>query len=117
MRTGGPGMQRGIRAVAVSLLVLGSIGLAPVARATTPDSTLVAPSTFGTVDFGDRVPYRLVGSTCTADSVRVDVAATSVVQGAASQPVADPQAPGTCVGFAAVPSEAAVRTTGWSEGD
>jgi len=102
------------RACAGALLAL---SLAPSAHAAAAQFT--APLTHGTVDFGDRVLYRLTGATCAADAVTVEVsgAGRPVVSGPVSVPVADPLALGSCVGIATVPTEAQVRTSGWDAGD
>src|SRR3954470_18564652 len=116
----GVGSRRGWRArwaSIVGLLVLGLLGVVPLARAGTGDGQLLSPGAFGTIDFGDRVLYQLDGSRCTRDAVHVEVTTTRSVVGPNSMPAVDPLAPDTCVGRAPVPPEATVRATGWDAGD
>jgi hypothetical protein len=88
---------------------------APLALASSP--SFVTPGSGGVVDLGDRVAYRLSGATCAADRVRVVVTTGRAVSGAVSHPAADPLRPGSCVGVARVPTERAVRASGWDAGD
>jgi hypothetical protein len=105
--------------------LLAGVAISPVAWAGAPSTRFVMPGSYGTVDFGDRVPYRLQGATCAKDLVKVVVttqlnaagAPTRTTSGPASKPRRDADAPGTCTGLASVPAEAAVRQTGWQEGD
>ena len=79
---------------------------------------LVAPASYGVVDFGDRVAYELAGSDCLNDRVRVEVVAgRGTANGTVSRPLVDPLLPGNCAGVLRVPAEPAVQTTGWQQGD
>ena len=82
-------------------------------------SRIVSPGSWGPVDFGDQVEYRLQGDHCTNDGVRVEVtgADRAPVRGRVSAPVPDLLHVGTCVGIVAVPAERAVRRSGWDSGD
>src|SRR3954470_15752633 len=82
-------------------------------------SRIVSPASWGPVDFGDQVEYRLQGDHCTDDRLRVAVtgAQRAAVRGRVSVPVPDLLHVGTCVGIVAVPSERAVRRVGWDSGD
>ena len=88
---------------------------APLALAAAP--SFDTPGSGGVVDLGDRVAYRLAGSGCTRETVRVTVTTRRAVSGRWSRPAPDPLQPGTCVGVASVPTERAVRATGWDAGD
>src|SRR3954467_8185835 len=67
-------------------------------------SRIVSPGSWGPVDFGDQVEYRLQGDHCTKDGVRVEVtgAGRAPVQGRVSAPVRDLLHLGTCVGIVGV---------------
>ncbi|MDP9182626.1 MAG: DUF1080 domain-containing protein [Actinomycetota bacterium] len=104
--------KRSALLVAATLLVVG----APLALASAP--SFVTPGAGGVVDLGDRVAYRLSGSGCTQDAVRINVSTPrGAVNGGMSRPARDPLRPGECVGVAAVPTERSVRATGWDAGD
>jgi hypothetical protein len=117
----GASRWRGRRSLAVAVALSMAAGPAAVAstsgRASQP--RLVAPGSWGPVDFGDQVEYRLRGGECTDDGVRVTVTGGGrpAVRGAVSRPVRDLLHVGTCVGVVAVPSERAVRRSGWDAGD
>src|SRR3954454_21220264 len=98
------------------LTVLGA--LVPLAHASSGPQ-FSAPLAYGTVDFGDRVQYRVDGSNCAGVPVQVHVGGKGRADalGSLSHAAADPLAPGSCIGIAAVPSEAQVRGTGWAPGD
>ena len=101
-------------AAAVTVMVVGhavsAVGPAP--------SVLVAPASYGVVDFGDRVAYELSGAGCLRDQVRVDVTAGHrVASGAVSSPLVDPLRPGNCAGVVLVPGQLTVEKTGWRQGD
>src|SRR5260221_4086582 len=102
--------------------VLGAVtilsALAPMARAA-GGPQFRTPMSWGTVDFGDRVAYRLDGTGCERAQVMVRVGGGSRADavGPTSRAVGDPLAPGSCIGLVNVPSEAAVRATGWDAGD
>src|SRR4051812_15185304 len=107
--------------VLAALTGVGVKALSPRAHASDP-SRLVAPAPNGTVDFGDRVPYRLEGPSCNGEKARVVVragAAGKEVQGAQSTARPDPlSVSAACAGAVVVPSESAVRkATGWDQGD
>ena len=109
---------RGRRAVVVAVAL--ALGATPAALALSGDRTrIVSPGSWGPVDFGDQVEYRLQGDHCTDDRVRVVASGgkRDAVRGDASQPVRDLLHPGTCVGVATVPAERAVRRSGWDSGD
>ena len=91
------------------------VGAAPLARAAS--SSFVTPGSGGVVDFGDRVGYRLTGAGCSQELVRIAVRTSRTTYGPASTPLPDPLHPGSCVGVAGVPSERAVRASGWDAGD
>ncbi len=96
---------------ALAVLLVGHVALAG------PHAVLVAPGSYGVVDFGDRVPYRLAGPACRADRVRVVVTAGyREVAGRASTPKPDPYA-GGCGGVVTVPTQAQVERAGWRRGD
>src|SRR4051794_3231114 len=82
-------------------------------------SRIVTPGSWGPIDFGDQVEYRLQGDHCTGDRVRIVVSGAdrAAVQGRVSAPVRDLLHVGTCVGIVAVPAERAVRRSGWDSGD
>ena len=107
------------RAVLAGLLLVGLVGVPTIARATSSPAGFVAPGSFGAVDFGDQVQYRLSASHCTRDAVRIEASGKgrTPVRGQASRPVRDPLDPTTCIGRATVPTERAVRQTGWDAGD
>src|SRR3954470_12983407 len=113
-----PVMHRYAR-LALTVVPLTIIGVVtPIATASTgPQFT--APLSWGSVDFGDQVRYRLDGGACAGTPVQVHVGGggRSDAVGPASQAVTDPLATGTCVGIAQVPSEAQVRATRWAPGD
>jgi hypothetical protein len=97
--------------VAAGQAVLAGAGAHPV---------LVGPGSYGVVDLGDRVPYRLAGAGCLTDTVRIVVTAGRAggrVHSAPSAPTADPLRPDSCAGAVTVPTETQVRTTGWRQGD
>lgn len=100
--------------VAVAL-VAGPLALAGSAGT----AHFTSPGSFGAVDFGDRVLYRLQGAACVRDAVHVAVTGTGrrTVRAAASRPARDPLDRGSCVGIVTVPSEGAVRRAGWDAGD
>ena len=107
--------------VLVGLTAAGVKALSPLAQASDP-SRLVAPAANGPVDFGDRVAYRLAGTTCDGDTARVVVRAGTAgkeVLGAQSTARPDPLAvSGGCAGAVVVPAEGTVRkATGWDQGD
>ena len=107
--------------VLVALTAAGFKALSPLAQASDP-SRLVAPAANGPVDFGDRVAYRLAGTTCDGDKARVVVragAAGDEVLGTQSTARPDPLAEsGGCAGVVVVPAEGTVRkATGWDQGD
>ena len=105
-----------IRTRAALLLSAGLVVVsAPLVLASSP--AFVTPGSGGVVDLGDRVAYRLTGPGCTHDLVRATAVTTRRVEGAASRPAVDPLQPDTCVGVATVPTERAVRATGWDAGD
>jgi hypothetical protein len=111
-------MHRNLRVIltVVPLTVIGL--LAPVAGAS-GGPRFTAPLSWGSVDFGDRVLYRLAGSGCVGTPVRVHVGGGGRPDavGPVSTAAADPLSAGTCVGIAQVPSEAQVRATRWAPGD
>src|SRR5439155_22263 len=84
--------------VFVALAALTAAGLktlSPLAQASDP-SRLVAPTSSGTVDFGDRVAYRLEGPSCDGERARVVVRAGVAgreVLGTQSTARPDPLAP------------------------
>jgi hypothetical protein len=84
-----------------------------------PTARLVSPGSYGTVDFGDRVPFRLAGSGCAVETVRVSVSQPhrATVWSPRSRALPDPLALGECEGVVTVPSERQVRASGWDEGD
>jgi len=88
---------------------------APFASAGSP--TFATPGSGGVVDLGDRIAYRLTGKACHRDLVRAVATTRRHVVGASSKPVRDPLQPSTCVGVATVPTERAVRASGWDAGD
>src|SRR5688572_15281004 len=105
------------RAALIAASVLIGVGiLAPVARAG-GGLRFTAPLSNGTVDFGDRVLYRLEGAGCAGAKVEIQVAAgdpVGVAVGPTSHAAKDPLTPGSCVGIAQVPSESTVRkATAW----
>lgn len=108
------------RSLALALVLLGvgvGVVVTPLALAD-PPARFTAPLPGGTVDFGDRVLYRLAGTGCATEAVRVEVLVpTANVPGIPSTPAVDPLAPGTCVGVVKIPSEADVRGAGWDAGD
>jgi hypothetical protein len=114
------GAGRSRRAIAIAVVVALSATSAAVASTSggSRHARLVSPQSWGPVDFGDQVAYRLRGDRCTDDTVRVVISATghATVRGAASRPVRDPLT-ADCVGVSTVPSERAVRRTGWDAGD
>ena len=89
-----------------------------VQQASAAPARLVQPLDWGTVDFGDQMSYRLEGPRCFRDRVVVQVRGGSrgAAVGPVSKPMADPLE-GGCVGKVTVPSEKAVRKTGWDAGD
>jgi polyvinyl alcohol dehydrogenase (cytochrome) len=93
-------------------------GVPQLAR-TLSGSVFAKPLDWGTVDFGDRVLYQLEGSGCVGEQVAVVVGGGGRAEavGESSAAAADPLQPGACVGIATVPDEAAVRSTGWDDGD
>jgi hypothetical protein len=83
-------------------------------------STLVAPGSYGVVDFGDRVRYALLGEDCRDDHVRIVVTAGRADGRAVSYgspPTGSPVAPDSCAGTITVPTESKVHETGWRQGD
>src|SRR4051794_35079273 len=102
-------------AVAVAVAVT----VTPVAFASPDRSRLVFPGSWGPVDFGDQVAYALQGQYCSLHGVHVEVAGGNrpTASGPVSYPVVDLLHPGTCVGYVEVPTERAVRRTGWDSGD
>jgi hypothetical protein len=115
MSSGSRWRGRWVYAVAAAV----AVAVTPVAFASADHSRLVSPGSWGPVDFGDQVAYTLQGEQCTADRVHVEVSGAKrpTADGPASYPVADLLHPGTCVGYVDVPSERAVRRTGWDAGD
>jgi hypothetical protein len=113
----GDGMKGRWVALLCASLVIALGALAPIARA--GGVRLVAPTAYGTVDFGDRVLYRLEGAGCIGRFVHVHVDAGSGTDGPQSKAADDPLVAGTdrCVGTAQVPAEAQVRAAGWDAGD
>ena len=108
-------------AAAASLLIAAAVTL-PAIAAGTSGPRLVSPESYGPVDFGDRVAYRLVGSGCEQDAVRIALTAgpnAAHLLGAVSTPRPDPLAtgPGVCAGAVQVPKEQQVRAAGWAPGD
>jgi hypothetical protein len=118
-RSGFGGRQMNARRVTLlaASVVMGLGLLAPVARA--GGLRFLAPLSNGTVDFGDRVLYRLEGAGCNVAKVEIRVASPDHADavGRPSHAARDPLAQGSCLGIAEVPSEAAVRATGWDDGD
>ena len=101
---------------AMAVVVAGHVVFAASGRT----SVLVAPGSYGVVDFGDRVPYRLAGPGCLEDAVRVVVTAGvqhKVVRGSVSAPRSDPYTDDGCGGVVTVPTEAQVQGAGWRQGD
>lgn len=111
-------MQARRVALIAASVIIGVGILAPVARAG-GGLRFTAPLSNGTVDFGDRVLYRLEGAGCAGAKVEIRVGGDGrpEVAGPTSHAARDPLAPGSCVGIAQVPSESAVRQTGWDDGD
>ena len=110
-------IRRGtIWALVAALLAVSGV---PQLARTLSGSVFAKPLDWGTVDFGDRVLYQLEGSGCIGEQVAVVVGGGGRAEavGESSAAAADPLQPGACVGIATVPVEAAVRSTGWDDGD
>jgi len=100
-----------------ALLLAAAVVVAGAPPALAAGPSFVTPGSGGVVDLGDRVQYRLAGGECVGERVQVVVTTRAAVKGAASRAVRDPLHPGSCVGIASVPTERAVRATGWDAGD
>src|SRR5437763_1081210 len=96
-------------AVAVSVVLAPAVTVPTIAAGST-GPRLVSPQSYGPVDLGDRVAYRLVGSGCTTDAVHIVVTAgprAAQVLGATSTPLPDALAtgPNACAGLVRIPTE------------
>jgi hypothetical protein len=111
--------MNGRRVTLIAASVVMGLGLlAPVARAG-GGLRLTEPLDWGTVDFGDRVLFRLEGAGCAGGMVDIRVGGGGRPEaiGPVSRAALDPSRPGSCIGVAQVPSESAVGATGWKPGD
>src|SRR3954454_9627250 len=98
-------MHRSLR-FALTVVPLTVVGVvAPIAGAASGPHFAAAFS-WGSVDFGDRVLYRLAGVSCVGTPVQVHVGGSGRADalGPLSQAAADPLTPGACVGVAQVPT-------------